>query len=85
MYVYFIQSGKKGAIKIGKANNVDKRMAELQVGNQYLLRVVAQIPCKSSKHAELTEKRLHRFFAKQKIRGEWFQGNINLNKINDIE
>jgi len=31
-YVYFIQAGK-GAIKIGQAKNVDRRLKELQVGN----------------------------------------------------
>jgi predicted GIY-YIG superfamily endonuclease len=81
MYVYFLRAGNKGAIKIGMAKDVDRRVAELQTGNAFKLNVIALIPCDCREQAEYTEKRLHKFFRKQKIRGEWFQGNIDFKKL----
>ena len=73
-----MQSGKRGPIKIGVANNVEVRMAELQIGNPYELILLASIPVSSRKRAEALEKSLHRKFAGQHIRGEWFQRNIDV-------
>lgn len=83
-YVYFIRAGNRGAIKIGIARNIQRRLDALQVGNQYKLNLIASIPCVSRKHAEGMESKIHRFFRRQNIRGEWFQGNINLKKIENL-
>jgi predicted GIY-YIG superfamily endonuclease len=83
MYVYFIQAGKKGAIKVGITNNVEKRIETLQIGNPYELRVLSLIPCESRAHAFEIERRIHKFFRRQNIRGEWFTGNIDLKKMNE--
>ena len=83
MFVYFLRSGNKGAIKIGLARNVQKRMEVLQAGNAFELKLLAVIPCKSRKEAEWIEERLHKRFHKQRIRGEWFQGNIEIKRIRD--
>jgi hypothetical protein len=32
-------------------------------------------------HAQSIENSLHAFFRKQRIRGEWFTGNINIKKV----
>ena len=85
MFVYFIRAGNRGAIKIGWAKNVESRMAELQTGNAFKLNVLTAIPCDSKEHAIATEQRFHRFFAKQRIRGEWFMGNINFKKLRDVD
>lgn len=76
MLVYFIQSGKKGAIKIGRTKNLAKRLERLQCGNPFELRVLATIPCGSEEECIGLEARLHRFFRKSRIRGEWFKGTI---------
>ncbi len=81
MNVYFIRSGKKGPIKIGVANNVSSRLSELQIGNPFELSIVAIIPFSSRKKAESFEKKIHKRFVDQRIRGEWFAGNININKL----
>ena len=83
MYVYFIQAGKKGAIKVGITNNVEKRIETLQIGNPYKLRVLTLIPCESRTHAFEIERRIHKFFRRQNIRGEWFTGNIDMAKMNE--
>lgn len=78
-YIYFIRSGKhKKPIKIGYTNDIEKRLADLQVGNPRKLYVIAQIPVKSLKTVKAIEAWLHRRFRKQHIRGEWFSGRIDL-------
>ena len=76
--IYFIQSGKRGQIKIGVANDVPVRMAELQIGNPQELKLLASIPISSLKKAGALEKSLHRRFSRQRIRGEWFHRSIRV-------
>lgn len=84
MKVYFVQSGnKKGAIKIGVTNNMEKRLEVLQTGNPFKLTVLAVIECDSREHAYHTEGRLHRLFRRCKIRGEWYKSTIDLSRINE--
>ena len=85
MYVYVIRAGTKGAIKIGVAMNIERRIATLQTGNAFKLNLIALIPCDNRKKAQALEARIHRFFERQRIRGEWFQGNINFKKIENIQ
>lgn len=66
--VYFIQSGERGPIKIGKANDAASRMRELQVGSPARLRLLATVP---GGHA--METRLHRRFSRLRVSGEWFE------------
>lgn len=85
MYVYFIQEGKgsRGNIKIGKSNDVDKRLKSLQTGNPRKLTLMASIKCKSPDDAFKLERKFHAKFKSSQIRGEWFSGNIRLNEIQD--
>jgi len=86
MYVYLIQSGKSNnsSVKIGVAKEPEKRILELQVGNAYLLTLIGKIPANSRKHAEYLESRLHKYFSRYHIRGEWFQGKkINIKQAID--
>lgn len=85
MYVYFIRSGKKGDIKIGKSNNPEKRMAELQTGNPKKLRLIASIHCKSEQEAFSLEKKIHQLFRKRRLHGEWFHKNIHLKDVSEIK
>lgn len=81
-HVYFVRNGKKnGAIKIGLARDVAKRISELQIGNPVELNLIASIPVKNRKEAEKLEKMLHKKFSNQNIRGEWFYGSIKLSKV----
>lgn len=80
-HIYFVRSGKTGPIKIGISHNVCKRIAMMQTGNPNKLYLVTSIPIESRKQAEALEKWLHRKFKKQRIRGEWFRGNIRLPRI----
>jgi len=83
MFVYFVQAGKRGPIKIGIARNIQRRIDSMQTGNAYGLNLLAAIPCKDRDQARDFEGRLHRFFLRQRIRGEWFTSNINVKKAVD--
>ena len=84
MNVYIIRAGNRGAIKIGVAANITRRLAQLQTGNPFELIVMATIPCDSYLQAYDLEGRIHKIFKRQRIRGEWFQGNIEFKKIRGI-
>lgn len=85
MYVYFIQAGRKGPVKIGVARNVEKRLESLQTGNHQELFVRTLIVCDEKNHAYETEKKFHRKFKYLHIRGEWFHAAILDKNIMDSE
>ena len=67
--VYFIQEEHKfDRFKIGFTRNLAQRLADLQIGNPDVLVVYKTIENVTVK----TEHRLHRYFAKYHIRGEWY-------------
>lgn len=68
--VYFIEAGDGGPIKIGVAGDVAKRFKALQATNPIPLRLLAII---DGGHAD--ERRLHKRFASERLRGEWFRGD----------
>jgi hypothetical protein len=66
--IYFIQSGKNGPVKIGRADDVQKRLKSLQTAHPETLILRAIIP------GDLAEEQyMHRLFAAASIRGEWFK------------
>jgi predicted GIY-YIG superfamily endonuclease len=81
MNVYFVRAGNRGAIKVGVARNVERRISTMQTGNPFKLNLLASISCDSRVSAYALEAKIHKFFARQRIRGEWFQGNIDFRKI----
>jgi len=72
--VYFIQSGKDGPIKIGITRfSVSDRIATMQTGNPYKLRLIGVIKGNLEKESEIQRR-----FRKDRIRGEWFRPSIEL-------
>jgi len=84
MVVYILRAGNKGAIRIGMTSSLESCMRELQKGNAFRLEIIAEIPCDSLQDAMDIKGRLHSVFIKNKIRGQWFRGNINLKKAESI-
>lgn len=66
-YVYAIQAGENGPIKIGITTWPADRILTLQQGNAEELRGIAAWPS-----LPVEEKDIHREFAYARIRGEWF-------------
>jgi hypothetical protein len=66
-FVYFIQDGENGPVKIGLSNEPDKRISKLQTGNPRELFLRHVIPGDRA-----VENQLHKRFEPARIRGEWF-------------
>lgn len=66
--VYFVQQGEDGPIKIGFSDDVEHRLATLQTGSPYPLRLLLVIPGSQSKEASFHSK-----FADARLSGEWFR------------
>jgi hypothetical protein len=77
--IYFISNGYH--IKIGKANDVKRRLAELQTGNSEDLVLMYSISLKSQEAAFKLESALHSFYKKYRVKGEWF--DITLSSIKE--
>lgn len=71
-YVYFVQQGKDGPIKIGKAKNPRSRLSDLQVSSPFKL-VPRLLVCDQD-----LERRFHEMFSRLYIRGEWFNPGNHL-------
>lgn len=65
--VYFI-AGETGAVKIGSARDVQKRLVDLQCGSPITLRVLA-----TTGGGQKQEREYHRRFASSRLHGEWFE------------
>jgi hypothetical protein len=68
--VYFISDGE--FIKIGKANNVERRLKELQTGNPKELKILRIIKCTDEYAAYELETFLHSMLHSVNSIGEWF-------------
>lgn len=67
MSVYFIQDDGCEYVKIGYAVDPYARLATLQCGTPYSLRIIRIVD-----GGQKAERWFHRRFAKLRIRGEWF-------------
>jgi hypothetical protein len=66
-FVYFVQEGTSGPVKIGRTKDVAGARPGVQTGNPTELRHLA-----SERATKDREKILHRKFHHLRIRGEWF-------------
>lgn len=73
MPVYLIQVGSEGAVKIGFAASTQRRLRALQTGNPDELRLLRTI-----EGGQREEKWLHKRFASQRLRGEWFRFSADM-------
>lgn len=71
--IYFITAGEGRPIKIGFSTNVQQRLESLQTGNHEQLVLLAEIT--GSKRDEIL---IHRAFASDRVRGEWFARSTTL-------
>lgn len=74
-YVYFIQRGQAGSIKIGYGKNPAKRLRDLQVGSDRELRLIGVTP-----GGVALERTLHQEFAELRLSGEWFRADASLSR-----
>ncbi len=69
-FVYAISNGQ--SIKIGKANNPQQRLKELQTGSSVPLVLIKVIKCWDSAEALRLESALHRHFKNYRQHLEWY-------------
>ena len=67
-FIYVIKCNE--FYKIGKANNVEKRLKSLQTANPYTLDVII---VKKAKNSYTMETFFHNLFSDKRIHGEWFK------------
>lgn len=67
MPVYFIRSGDTGPVKIGWADDVEKRRKQLQTSHPYPLYVLRIVAC-----ARGAERWLQKRYEAVQLLGEWF-------------
>jgi len=74
-YVYVIQAGEYGPVKIGFTANPFARLSELQTGNPFPLRVVAAEFIGDRRSASELESIIHNKLSEFRLKGEWFAFN----------
>jgi hypothetical protein len=74
MRVYFLLASTAHwqRIKIGRAKDVEARIAALQIGSPTPLRLLGSLEASSLQHAVHIEGSLHRIFDAYHVDGEWF-------------
>lgn len=72
-YVYFLQEPSAGHIKIGSTWNINKRIAQLEVGLPYKLKLIGLLEGECQ-----TEKDIQKKFADYCVKGEWFRPEAQL-------
>lgn len=65
--VYFIAAVDAGVIKIGRTNNIDKRLATLRTFSPVELKLVCTV-----NYDDGLEKRIHQHLKEYRSHGEWF-------------
>ena len=75
-YVYVIQAGKNGPIKIGAATDPRRRLEQLQTGSADRLHLV-----KVFDGGTELERELHRRLSKYRLHGEWFESSREVAKL----
>lgn len=68
--VYFVRNGDSENVKIGKSKDLKNRIPQLQTGFDKTLFIDGIILYNSTVYD--AEKEAHKFFNKERIRGEWF-------------
>lgn len=70
--IYFVQGERTGLVKIGKAEDVFKRLRSLQIGSPDILKILAVI------EGETRDSIYHLRFKVDWVHGEWFRPSNDL-------
>jgi len=71
-YLYFVQQGENGPVKIGITNNIESRLSSIQTGNPQKLNLLFFLPYETKSFAAKDEAYLHCLFSHLNLSGEWF-------------
>ena len=65
----YAMGGETGPIKLGKSNDPDRRLRDMQTMSPMPLELIHQ----ADETESINEKDLHRIFAGSRLHGEWFE------------
>lgn len=71
LYLIHCRNGLRDFYKVGVANDVESRLAQLQTGNPLEMKILGAY---GFDNAEIPERAIHQAWKKQHVRGEWFEG-----------
>jgi hypothetical protein len=77
-FVYFVQAGHDGPIKIGWTIDIAQRLTDLQIASPFILRLLAVIDGDKD-----LERALHERLASHRLRGEWFENHADVRGVTD--
>ena len=66
-FIYFIQAGAAGPVKIGISDNPERRLQQLQGAHHEELRLLSSV-----EGTVWAERRIHALLEEHRLRGEWF-------------
>lgn len=84
-YVYFILNRDSHAIKIGRARDIQKRLATLQTASPAELELLKAVQVRTEFQSQQLEIILHSKFRHLRIRGEWFRAEPDLLRCIEAE
>lgn len=68
-YVYFVKQNRLAPIKIGKTNNLDRKIRDLSASSPYGVSLLGYI---KTQYGAMTLKATHELFSEYRINYEWF-------------
>ena len=74
-YLYMIGE-PTGPVKLGRAENPEKRLGEIQVGNPNDLHILRTRALRNKRQAVRAEQHLHDKCKEYRIRGEWYREEV---------
>ena len=80
-HLYVFQARTTGAIKVGKSNNPDRRLQQVQTGCPYTLRIILRMEDGGVLEAHV-HTRLQKYRTRHVHGGEWFD-ELGLGEIPD--
>jgi hypothetical protein len=75
-WIYFVQCGNAGSIKIGWARDPERRIAQLQTAQPSPLKMIGVLP-----GTQKAEREVQAMFAHGRMRGEWFKRSAVLEGV----
>jgi predicted GIY-YIG superfamily endonuclease len=76
-FVYYIQAGRKGPVKIGISTQPDKRLQDLQTAHYAKLVLKVKVGGLWKREAEVLEHTMYAAFQRRyHIRGEWYMPGV---------
>jgi len=84
-FIYFIQMGDVGPIKIGYAKNCNKRLTDLQISNPYKLNLIYFTPA-NMEDEQFVHRLLRTKYPELCLSGEWYHpSQVVFNTIEDFK